>query len=253
MTTKYDFSGKVALVTGGASGIGAACIQQFAANGAQVVIADMSEAAGAALAASIKAGGGKALFVKTDVSDAASVQTAIDQTLVEFGRLDYAINNAGIAGEPNRLADYSLDGWHKVIDIDLNGVFYSMRSEIPAMLRGGGGAIVNISSIMGLVSAPTTPAYVAAKHGVVGLTKNAAQTYSKKGVRVNAICPGYIDTPLLAATASPAMIEMAVGAHPIGRLGVADEIAAVALFLCSDSASFVTGGIYPVDGGYLTN
>lgn len=251
--TQYDFSGKVALVTGGASGIGAACIRQFAANGAQVVIADMSEAAGSELAASINAQGGKALFVKTDVSDPASVQTAVDQTVVEFGRLDYAVNCAGISGESNLLADYSLEGWHKVIDINLNGVFYSMRSEIPAMLRSGGGAIVNISSIMGLVSSPTTPAYVAAKHAVAGLTKNAAQSYSKQGVRVNAVCPGYIETPMLMGSATQEMLEMAVPMHPIGRLGRADDIAAVCLFLCSDSASFVTGGIYPVDGGYLTH
>jgi len=251
--TRYDFSGKVALVTGGASGIGEACIRQFADNGAHVVIADMSEAAGTELAASIEAQGGRALFVKTNVSDADSMQSAVDQTVGQFGRLDYAVNSAGISGESNLITEMSLDGWHQNIDINLNGVFYSMRSEIPAMLRTGGGAIVNISSIMGLVSSPNTPAYVAAKHGVAGITKTAAQSYSKEGVRVNAICPGFIETPLLRASASQDMLDKAVHMHPIGRLGRADEIAAVALFLCSDSASFVTGGIYPVDGGYLAN
>jgi len=251
--TQYDFSHKVAFVTGGASGIGEACIRQFAANGAAVVIADQSAAAGAKLAAEIVAQGGKALFVEMNVTDAANVQAAVDATVRQFGRLDFAVNCAGISGESNVLTDYSLEGWHRNLDVNLNGVFYSLRSQIPAMLHNGGGSIVNLSSIMGLVSSPTTPAYVAAKHAVAGLTKNAAQTYAAKGVRVNAVCPGYIDTPMLRANATPEMVSAGASMHPIGRLGKADEIAAMALFLCSDSASFITGGIYPVDGGYLTN
>jgi NAD(P)-dependent dehydrogenase (short-subunit alcohol dehydrogenase family) len=249
-TAKYDFSGKVAFVTGGASGIGAACSKQFAANGASVVIADMNETSGRALAAALGAG---VLFIKLDVSDADAVQAAVERTEQHFGKLDYAVNCAGITTESNLLADYSLQDWHHNINVNLNGVYYSLRSQIPAMLRHGGGAIVNLSSIMGLVSSPTTPAYVAAKHAVAGITKNAAQAYAGSGVRVNAICPGYIRTPMLLNSASEEMMEKGAAMHPIGRLGEADEIAAVALFLCSDSASFVTGGIYPVDGGYLTN
>jgi NAD(P)-dependent dehydrogenase (short-subunit alcohol dehydrogenase family) len=250
---QYDFSNKVAFVTGGASGIGEACIKQFAANGAAVVIADLNETAGNKLAADIGAQGGKVLFIKTSVTDAANVQAAIDRTVQHFGRLDFAVNCAGISGESNTLTDYSLEGWHQNLDVNLNGVFYSLRSQIPAMLQNGGGSIVNLSSIMGLVSSPTTPAYVAAKHAVAGLTKNAAQTYAAKGVRVNAVCPGYIDTPMLRANATPEMMSAGAAMHPIGRLGKADEIAAMAVFLCSDSASFITGGVYPVDGGYLTN
>jgi NAD(P)-dependent dehydrogenase (short-subunit alcohol dehydrogenase family) len=250
---RYDFAGKVALVTGGASGIGAACIRQFSANGAAVVIADLNAQAGAALAEAINGAGGNALFAAVDVADADSVQAAVDSAERHFGRLDFAVNSAGINGESNLLADFSLAGWRQVIDINLNGMFHSLRSEIPAMLRAGGGAIVNLSSIMGLVSSPTTPAYVAAKHAVAGMTKTAAQTYSARGVRVNAICPGYVETPMLMNSATEEMCAAAIAMHPIGRLGKADDIASVALFLCSDGAAFVTGGIYPVDGGYLTN
>jgi NAD(P)-dependent dehydrogenase (short-subunit alcohol dehydrogenase family) len=249
-TARYDFSGKVAFITGGASGIGEACARQFAANGASVVIADMNARDGQALAAALGAG---ALFIELNVTDAAAVQAAVEQTERHFGKLDYAVNCAGITTEANLLVDYSLEGWHNNINVNLNGVFHSMRSQIPAMLRNGSGAIVNLSSIMGLVSAPATPAYVAAKHAVAGITKNAAQAYSARGVRVNAICPGYIRTPMLLKSATEEMIRMGAAMHPIGRLGEADEIAAVALFLCSDSASFLTGALIPVDGGYLTH
>jgi NAD(P)-dependent dehydrogenase (short-subunit alcohol dehydrogenase family) len=249
----YDFSGKVAFITGGASGIGEACVKQFSANGAAVVIADMNDKAGSALAAAVNAQGGKALFIRLNITDHEAVQAAVDQTEKQFGRLDFAVNCAGISTEIKELADYSLEEWHKNIDINLNGVFYSMRSQIPAMMRSGGGSIVNLSSIMGLVSTPTAPPYVAAKHAVAGLTKNAAQSYSSRGVRVNAICPGYIKTPMLMNSATEEMMKAGAAMHPIGRMGEADEIAAVALFLCSDAASFVTGGIYPVDGGYLVN
>jgi NAD(P)-dependent dehydrogenase (short-subunit alcohol dehydrogenase family) len=251
--TRYDFSSKVAFVTGGASGIGEACIKQFVANGAAVAIVDLNETAGTKLASEINAQGGNALFIKTSMTDPASVQAAVDQSEKHFGKIDFAVNCAGISGESNTLTDYSLEGWHQNIDVNLNGVFYCLRSQIPSMLRTGGGSIVNLSSIMGLVSTPTSAAYVAAKHAVAGLTKNAGQTYASRGVRVNAICPGYIDTPMLRNSATEEMMQMGAAMHPIGRLGKADEIAAMALFLCSDSASFITGGIYPVDGGYLTH
>lgn len=252
-STRYDFSGRVAFVTGGASGIGEACINQFVANGAAVVIADLNEAAGSALAGSINANGGKALYIRASMTDAADVQAAVDRAEQHFGRIDFAVNCAGISGESNILTDYSLEGWHRNIDVNLNGVFYCLRAQIPSMVRHGGGAIVNLSSILGLVSVPTSPAYVAAKHAVAGITKNAGQTYASQGVRVNAICPGYIDTPMLRNSATEEMMKMGASMHPIGRLGTADEIAAMALFLCSDSASFITGGVYPVDGGYLTH
>jgi len=252
-STRYDFSGKVAFVTGGASGIGESCIQQFAANGAAVAIVDLNETAGRQLADAINREGGKALFVRASMTDAASVQAAVDETIKQLGRMDFAVNCAGISGESNILTDYSLEGWHQNIDVNLNGVFYCLRSQIPAMVKQGGGAIVNLSSILGLVSVPTSPAYVAAKHAVAGITKNAGQTYASKGVRVNAICPGYIDTPMLRNSATDEMMKMGAAMHPIGRLGRAEEIAAMAVFLCSDSASFITGGVYPVDGGYLTH
>lgn len=250
---RYDFSGKVALITGGASGIGAACTRRFAGDGAAVAILDRDENLGNILAQEIVAAGGKALFLPLDVTNAESVQKAVDDTVARLGRLDYAVNSAGISGESNRLVDYSLEGWHQNIDINLHGVYYAMRAEIPAMLANGGGAIVNLGSIMSQVSAPTTPAYVAAKHAVAGITKNAAQTYSSRGVRVNAVGPGYIDTPMLRNNATEEMISRAAALHPIGRLGKPEEIAALALFLCSDDASFITGGFYPVDGGYLVN
>lgn len=251
--TQYDFSGKVALITGGASGIGEACVKQFVANGATVVIADLNDKLGQTLAAQLNDSGATALFVKTDVTDAANVQALIDKTVAQFGRLDFAINSAGISGEANILTELSLEGWHRVIDINLNSVFYCMRSQIPAMLQSGGGSIVNLASIMGLVSSPTVPAYVAAKHGVAGLTKSGAQAYSAQGVRINAICPGYIETPMVMGSTTAETRAQGAAMHPIGRLGRADEIAAMALFLCSDGASFISGGIYPVDGGYLTN
>jgi NAD(P)-dependent dehydrogenase (short-subunit alcohol dehydrogenase family) len=250
---RYDFSGKVALITGGASGIGAACARRFAGDGAAVVIADRDRALGEALAAELAAAGGKALFLPLDVTDADAVQTVVDTAVARFGRLDYAVNSAGISGESNLLADFSVEGWQRNIDVNLNGTFYAMRAEIPAMIAGGGGAIVNLASIMALVSSPTTPAYVAAKHAVAGATKAAAQAYAAQGVRVNAIGPGYIETPMLLNSATDEMIKMGAAMHPIGRLGKPEEIAAVAVFLCSDDASFVTGGIYPVDGGYLVN
>lgn len=252
-STRYDFAGRVAFVTGGASGIGESCVRQFATNGAAVAIVDLNETAGRALADAINTEGGKALFVRASMTDADSVQAAVDQTIAQLGRMDFAVNCAGISGESNILTDYSLEGWHQNIDVNLNGVFYCLRSQIPAMVKQGNGAIVNLSSILGLVSVPTSPAYVAAKHAVAGLTKNAGQTYASKGVRVNAICPGYIDTPMLRNSATEEMMKMGAAAHPIGRLGRAEEIAAMAVFLCSDSASFITGGVYPVDGGYLTH
>ena len=244
------FNGKVALVTGGASGIGKACIQKFAAGGAKVVVVDMNEKLGKEVAEAVKKDGGEALFLKVDVSDAKAVEKMVADTVAKFGRLDIAVNNAGIGGEQNPVGNYSVDGWLKVIGINLNAVFFSMRYEIPQMLAQGGGAIVNMASILGSVGFATSSAYVAAKHGVVGLTKSAALEYSKEGLRINSVGPGFIKTPLLEGALDEPTTAYLAGLHASGRMGEAEEVANLVAFLCSDEASFMTGGYYLVDGGY---
>lgn len=245
-----QFGGKVALVTGGASGIGAACVCTFAQGGAQVVIADLNAALSEQLVATTTQAGGDARFVQVDVADPASVEHMVATTLEVYGRLDIAVNNAGIGGEPNPTGAYSIDGWRKVIDINLNGVFYGMRYQIPPMLTQGSGVIVNMASILGAVGFATAPAYVAAKHGVVGLTKAAALEYGKQGLRINAVGPGFIKTPLLEGALDAPTQAYLSGLHAMGRMGEAHEVANLVAFLCSDQASFLTGGYYLVDGGY---
>ncbi|MGZ3667101.1 MAG: SDR family NAD(P)-dependent oxidoreductase, partial [Ktedonobacterales bacterium] len=244
MATSYDFKGKVALVTGGASGIGEACVLTFARGGANVLIVDINAELGEKVVAAAKQAGGDARFISADVSDPASVERMVQAALQAFGRLDIAVNNAGIGGESKPTGEYSIESWRKVIDINLNGVFYCMRYEIPTMLQQGGGAIVNMASILGTVGFATAPAYVAAKHGVVGLTKSAALTYSKQGIRINAVGPGFVKTPLLANSLDEQAQEYLSGLHAIGRMGTPQEVAAVVAFLCSDEASFVEGGLY---------
>jgi len=243
-----QFDGKVAIVTGGASGIGAAVARQLAREGCRVVIADRDSAGLEIMAAEI---GRNAVPYEINVADALEVEAMIGFAERECGGLNLAVNNAGISGPAAPTADYPLDGWQQVMDINLNSVFYCMKYEIPAMLRAGGGAIVNMASILGSVGFANSPAYVAAKHALVGLTQNAAIEYARHGIRVNAVGPGFIDTPLLSKNLDQSTLSIIAGLHPIGRLGRAEEVAALTCFLLSEPASFITGSYHLVDGGYV--
>ena len=243
-------TGKVALVTGSSSGIGRASALAFAREGAQVIVSDVSVAGGEETVRLIQQAAGEAVFVKADVSQPAEVEALIAKTVETYGRLDCAHNNAGIAGRTARVADDTEENWDQILAINLKGVWLCMKYEIPAMLQHGGGAIVNTASDAGLIGLRRAGAYVASKHGVVGLTKTAALEYAKAGIRVNAVCPGPIDTPML-QQASGRVIEQMAAAQPNGRLGKPEEIAEAAMWLCSGAASFVTGHPMPVDGGYM--
>jgi NAD(P)-dependent dehydrogenase (short-subunit alcohol dehydrogenase family) len=240
---------KVAIITGAGSGIGKATALLFAKEGAKVVISDISEANGNSAVEEIKKNGGDAFYIKADSSKPEDNEALVKQTVEKYGALDIAVNNAGIGGPLGVTGEYPLDGWKKVIDINLSGVFYGLRYQIPAMQKGG--SIVNIASILGSAGTKYSPAYVAAKHGVVGLTKAAALEYADKKIRINSVGPGYIKTPLVMNTLDKAAQDTLVGLHPIGRLGEAEEIAELILWLASSKASFVTGAYYPADGGYL--
>lgn len=243
---------KVALVTGAASGIGRATALAFAREGAHVVVSDTDIQGGNETVEQIAAQNGNALFVQTDVSVSTEVQHLIQQTIDRYGRLDYACNNAGIGGEAALTADYSEESWNKVISINLTGVWLCMKYEIRQMLEQGGGSIVNMASILGWVGFQTAPAYVASKHALLGLTKNAAIEYGKQNIRVNAVCPAFIRTPLIEKTMSEEQIaQVLTPLHPMGRIGTPEEVAELVIWLCSDKASFVTGGAYLVDGGYV--
>lgn len=240
---------KVAFVTGAASGIGKAAAQEFVAQGWATVLADRDAGAGVEVEAALGATG-ECRFVACDVTSEPSIAAAIRTTIAAYGRLDAAFNAAGIGGELGySTADGSVENWNRVIATDLTGVWLCMRHQIPRMLEAGGGSIVNCASVAGLVGSPYLGAYSAAKHGVVGLTRTAALEYARKGVRINAICPGAIDTPMV-TNSMRAEIEAMVAASPAGRLGRPREIASMVLWLCGEGASFVTGQALAVDGGW---
>ncbi|HEY6977808.1 MAG TPA: glucose 1-dehydrogenase [Chitinophagaceae bacterium] len=242
---------KVSIITGAGSGIGKAISLLYAAEGAKIIVSDIDEKGGNETVSEIKAKGGEAFFVKADTSKPDDNKNVVEQAIKQFGGLHIAVNNAGIGGPLMPTGEYPIDGWDKVISINLSGVFYGLRYQIPAMLSSGGGSIVNVASILGKVGTKNSPAYVAAKHGVIGLTEAAALEYADKKIRINAIGPGYIMTPLIEKSLDEAAIKALVGLHPIGRLGTSEEVAELALWLNSDKASFVTGAYYNVDGGYL--
>jgi len=245
--------GKVAIITGGASGIGSAAATLFAREGAQLVIADYNADGGERIVRAIKEAGGAALFQFADVSNPADVEALVARTMAAYGRLDCAFNNAGIEGEFTSTSECTLENWQRVIGINLSGVFYCMKYEIPEMLKGGGGTIVNNASICGLAGIANTPAYTAAKHGVVGLTKAAALEFTSKGIRVNAVCPGFIRTPMVARVMDRGSFDenAVIQTHPINRFGRPEEVAELALWLSSDASSFVSGAPVPIDGAYM--
>lgn len=250
--------GRVALVTGSGSGIGRASAKAFAREGASVVVADMDVDGGQETVSLIESAGGQAAFVATDVSQAAQVQALVERTLELYGSLDCAHNNAGIEGATTSTIDYPEDAWDRIVAVNLKGVWLSMRAELGPMLSQGKGAIVNTSSTFGIVGVPNCCGYVATKHGVAGLTKAAALEYARSGIRVNAVCPGAVETPLLdrffegLSPDDPQSLSDAYAENePIGRLGQPEEIAEAVVWLCSDAASFVTGATMPVDGAWL--
>jgi NAD(P)-dependent dehydrogenase (short-subunit alcohol dehydrogenase family) len=247
-----QFDGKVAVVTGAASGIGSASARMFAGEGASVIVADIDTDGGEATAKAIRDGGGDAAFVRTDVAEPADVEAMVAAAVDRYGRLDFAHNNAGIVGAGAEIAEMPVDVWQRGIAVMLTGVFLCMKYEIPAMREAGGGAIVNTSSGAGLIGFPGMANYVAAKHGVLGLTKTAALECATSGIRINAICPGTARSRMVEdwIGGDPAQEAMVAGLHPIGRIAEPDEIAAAAIWLCSDAASFVLGHALTVDGGY---
>lgn len=248
-----DLANKVAIVTGAASGIGRATASLFAAHGAAVVVADVTDDAGQRVADEIAGRGETAMFVHCDVSQPDDVEAVVHAALAHFGRLDVLFNNAGIEGAVAVTDAASIENWHRVIAVNLTGVFLGMKYGIQAMLRTGGGSVVNNASVAGMVGFPGIPAYCASKGGVIQLTRTAALEYATQGVRVNCLCPGVIDTPMVdrftKATAQPE--DQIVAMEPVGRMGRPEEVAELALFLASDRSSFMTGAIVPVDGGFV--
>lgn len=238
---------KVALVTGGASGIGRAIVELFVKEGAKVVFTDLNEDLGKQVQEEL---GEQTFFIKSDVSSPEDNKAAVDATVSKFGALHIAVNNAGVGGESNVVGDLSIEGWRKVIDINLNGVFYGMHYQLPEIEKVGG-SIINMASILGSVGFATSSGYVAAKHGVVGLTKTAAWEYGTRNVRINAVGPGFISTPLVEESLDEGTLNFLKSQHAMQRLGKPEEVASIVLWLASDASSFATGTYYPIDGGYL--
>lgn len=246
------FKDKVVIITGSTYGIGKSAAIAFAQRGAKVVLSDWKQDEDTL--STIKENGGDSIFVKCDVSVEEDVKNLVAETIAKYGRLDFAFNNAGIEGTPAPATECSNENWDKTISINLKGVWYCMKYQIPEMLKVGGGVIVNNASIAGLVGFGGVPAYVASKHAVVGLTKNVALDYAKQNIRVNAVCPGVIHTPMIDrfTGGNPQVIEQLVAAKPMGRLGQPEEIAETVVFLCSNAASFITGQAIAIDGGWTT-
>jgi NAD(P)-dependent dehydrogenase (short-subunit alcohol dehydrogenase family) len=247
------FEGKVALVTGASFGIGRATALAFAKRGAKVVVADWIEDKENETIRLVKEAGSDAMFVQCDVSSSTEVKNMIEKATARFGRLDYAYNNAGIEGATANTHECTEENWDKTIGINLKGIWLCMKNEIPYMLKQGSGAIVNCASVAGLIGFPGLPAYVVSKHGVVGLTKTAALEYAKQGIRINAVCPGVIKTPMIdRVTGKDKEVEKQyIGMEPVGRMGNPEEVAEAVIWLCSENASFVTGHALPVDGGWI--
>jgi NAD(P)-dependent dehydrogenase (short-subunit alcohol dehydrogenase family) len=248
-----DLVGKVAIVTGGASGIGRAAALRLALGGASILVADRDEVGGHGTVDLVVDAGGVAQFCAVDVTDPDAIVAMVDDAVSTYGRLDLAVNNAGTSGTYAALGDQTLEDWNRTLAVNLTSVFLSMQAEIAAMLDSGGGSIVNTASGAGLMGFANLPAYVASKHGVVGLTKSVALEFARKGIRVNAVCPGSVRTPMLEGFTGgdEAALQGMGKMQPIGRLGTPDEIAEAIAWLCSDAASFVTGVALPVDGGVM--
>ena len=246
-----ELAGKVALITGGASGIGAATARVMAREGAALALADFDAKRAGDVAEQLRASGARAVAIACDVAQPAQVEAAVQRTLGELGRLDALVNSAGISPPMAPTHEYPLADWERCLAINLSGTFYAIRAAVPAMLAGGGGAIVNLSSMMGQIAHAGIPAYVASKHGVVGLTKVVALDYAKQGIRCNAVGPGNTDTPMTRGAMAPPVFEAVGKAAPIGRYGTAEEIAELIAFLCSPRASFITGAYFVADGGFV--
>jgi NAD(P)-dependent dehydrogenase (short-subunit alcohol dehydrogenase family) len=245
-----ELAGKAALITGGASGIGAAAARALAREGAALAIADFDAKRAGDVAEQLRSAGARAVAIAVDVAQPAQVEAMVQRALAELGRLDALVNSAGISPPMIATHEYPLADWDRCLAVNLSGTFYAIRAAVPALLAAGGGAIVNVASMMGQIAHPGIPAYVATKHGVVGLTKVVALDYAKRGIRCNAVCPGNTDTPMTRGAMAPDVFEAVGRVAPIGRYGTADEIAELICFLCSPRASFITGASFVADGGF---